>query len=123
VDNGNAAAQSIQPLIVPGRPFDADKLEDLVKEGVVLRDPSSGAVRLVGDLLSQAGDVVLVVIKIGAQVFEEVHIVEGNVETVLLGFDVRQNKALIVKIHDVFAQDGKLVDDPLTVGFNETRPA
>jgi len=103
VYNRRGATNGIQPLILPGWPFHANKLEYLIQEGVMLRNPSGGAVSLVGDLLAQPGDGILVIPEVVAQVFEEVHVLEGNIETVFLGLEVRENKAFIVKVHDVLA--------------------
>ena len=77
---------------------------------------------MVGDLLAQFGDVLFVGPQIVAQVFEEVHVLEGDFETILFGFDMRQDKALIVNVYDVFAQACQLVKHPLTVPFDEALP-
>jgi len=112
VYNRRGAADGVQPLILPAWPFHADKLEDLIQKGIMLRYPPGGAVSLVGELLAQLGDVIFVVPQIVAQVFEEVHVLEGNIETILLGLDIRQNKALIVDVHDVFARLASLSRTP-----------
>jgi len=61
VDEGPGAAEGVHPLILPGWPFHADKLEDLIQKGIIFMHPSGGAVSLVGDLLAQPGDFIFVV--------------------------------------------------------------
>ena len=50
------------------------------------------------------------------------HVLKGNSETIFLGPDVGEHKALIVNIHDVFAQVCQLVKDSLTVLLDEAFP-
>ena len=47
------------------------------------------------------------------------HVLEVDLETVLLGFDVWQDKALIMYEHDVFAQFGQIVQDALAILSHE----
>ena len=61
IDKGSGAAEGVHPLILPGWPFHADKLEDLIQEGIIFMHPSGGAVSLVGNLLVQPGDIIFVV--------------------------------------------------------------
>jgi hypothetical protein len=77
---------------------------------------------VVGNLLAQFGDVLFVRPQIVAQLFEQVHILERDLETVLLGLDMREDKAFAVNVHDVFAQPSRIIKDPLTVPFDQTLP-
>ena len=122
IDKRGSAADGFQSLVFSVRPFYTDKLEDLIQKGFVLGYPSATAVGLIGNLLAQPGDIITMVPQIVAQVFEEVHVLEGDSKTILLGLYMRQDKALIMKVHNVLPQLCQVVKDPLTVLLYEACP-